>query len=57
VGNDEAVDINKWFIAYSRALRMEYGQAMSLAGFDPDVIVDVQQQVANNMIVWLEANS
>lgn len=57
MGNDEAVDINKWFIAYSRALRMEYGQAMSLAGFDPDVIVDVQQQVANNMIVWLEANS
>jgi hypothetical protein len=44
-------------MAYSRAIRMEYGQAMSLAGFDPDIIVAVQQHVAATMIVWLENNS
>jgi hypothetical protein len=57
VGNDEADDIKGWFMAYSRAIRMEYGQAMSLAGFDPDIIVAVQQHVAATMIVWLENNS
>lgn len=55
--NDEAVEVQSWFMAYSKALRMEYGQAMGLAGFDPDVIVSVQQQVAANMIDWLKRNS
>lgn len=57
MGNDEAVEIKNWFMAYSAALRMEYGQVMGLAGFDPDVIVSVQQQVAANMIDWLQRNS
>lgn len=53
----EAVELRSWFMMYSKALRMEYGQAMGLAGFDPDVIVSIQQHVAANMIDWLQRNS
>lgn len=57
MNRDEATDIKNWFSAYSKQLRMEYGMAMSLAGFDPDIIVQVQQHVAGNMVAWLEAAS
>jgi len=49
------VDVLKsWFMAYNNKVRMEYAQAMSLAGFNPDIIVEVQQEVARHMVDWLE---
>jgi hypothetical protein len=53
----EADDLKGWFLAYSRTLRMEYGQAMSLEGFAPDIIANVQQRVAVEMIDWLEKSA
>lgn len=50
----EADEVKAWFNAYSRTLRMEYGQAMALEGFDPNIIMNVQQRVAGSMVVWLE---
>lgn len=51
--DDEAIEIRTWFVSYSKRLRMEYGQAMALVGFDPNLIVAVQQSVAASMIEWL----
>lgn len=50
----EADEIKAWFMQYNNKVRMEYAQAMSLVGFDPDIIVTVQQEVARNMVGWLE---
>lgn len=51
---DAVEELKAWFRAYNNRLRMEYGQAMNLAGFEPNVIVQVQQEVARNMIAWLD---
>ena len=52
----EADRLRDWFNAFRTTIRMEYGQAMALAGFSEDVIIEVQQHVARNMIVWLEGS-
>lgn len=49
----EAAEVGNWIKNFQNTLRMEYGQAMALAGFSEDVIIDVQNTVARNMIVWL----
>jgi hypothetical protein len=54
VERTDADVIKAWFMAYNNKVRMEYAQAMSLAGFNPDIIVEVQQEVARNMVDWLE---
>lgn len=51
---DELVD---FFVRYSKRLRMEYGQAMALEGFAPDVIVSVQERVARSTIDWLQTET
>jgi hypothetical protein len=50
----DADAIKVWFMQYNNKVRMEYAQAMNLAGFEPDIIVAVQQEVAQNMVDWLE---
>lgn len=52
----EADRLKEWFNAFRTTIRMEYAQGMALAGFDEDVIIEVQQHVARNMIVWLEGS-
>lgn len=51
---DELID---FFKGYSKRLRMEYGQAMNLEGFAPDIIVSVQERVARSMIDWLQTEA
>lgn len=53
----EADDLTNWFNAFRNRLRMEYGQAMSLEGFAPDIIASVQQRAAAGMLDWLEGRS
>lgn len=53
----EADKLASWFATFRNKLRMEYGQAMALEGFDPDVIANVQQRVATEMLEWLEGPS
>lgn len=53
----EADRLSNWFATFRNKLRMEYGQAMALEGFDPDVIANVQQRVATEMLEWLEGPS
>lgn len=36
--HDEADQLKNWFFAYNKKVRMEYGQAMNLLGFEPDII-------------------
>lgn len=50
------IDFLDLIVAYSKTMRMEYGMAMALAGFDEDIIIEVQQHVATNMIDWLNRN-
>lgn len=52
----EADKLADWFNAFRGKIRMEYAQGMALAGFSDDVIIEVQQHVARNMIVWLEGS-
>lgn len=53
----EAVDLMEWFNSFRSRIRMEYAQAMSLEGFAPDIIISVQQRVAEGMVEWLESSS
>jgi hypothetical protein len=55
VQRSEADDVRSFMREYTNRLRMEYGQAMAIAGFEPALIIQVQQDVARNMIEWLEA--
>lgn len=39
--------------ALIRRLRMEYGSSLAMHGVDPDLIIKVQQEVAQGMLDWL----
>lgn len=52
--DDEATEIKTYIKNMVRTLRMEYGQAMALEGFGEDVIINVQQRVARELVSWLE---
>ena len=51
---DAAEELKVWFRWYNQTLRMEYGNAMNLYGFSPEVVMAVQQEVARNMLGHLD---
>jgi hypothetical protein len=53
VTRDEIAATKEFVKALIRRLRMEYGSSMAMKGIDPDVIIAVQQEVAQGMLDWL----
>lgn len=50
---DEAEATKDFIKLLLRRTRMEYGMAMALEGFEPDVIIQVQRRVAEELSDWL----
>lgn len=54
VTDSEAESIREFITKLIGRFRMEYGHSMALAGLSPEIIIDVQSEVARNVSEWLE---